>query len=230
VAGHGKPSVRYWMHNNMITINGQKMGRSLGNFITLDELFAGEHALLQQPYSPMVIRFFILQAHYRGTLDFSNEAMQASEKGLSRLMNAMGKLDTIRASKNGSMDVDSLAEQCNRAMEDDMNTARLVGYLSGAIPQINNLAEGKETIGEADLEKLKTLYHTWVYDVLGMENPEPSVKSSKITGDLIDLVLQLRNDAKSSRDFETADRIRDMLTSLGITVKDRKDGADWEIN
>ena len=128
------------------------------------------------------------------------------------------------------MDVDSLAEQCNRAMEDDMNTARLVGYLSGAIPQINNLAEGKETIGEADLEKLKTLYHTWVYDVLGMENPEPSVKSSKITGDLIDLVLQLRNDAKSSRDFETADRIRDMLTSLGITVKDRKDGADWEIN
>jgi len=230
VAGYGNPSVRYWMHNNMITINGQKMGRSLGNFITLDELFAGDHALLQQAYSPMVIRFFILQAHYRSTLDFSNEAMQASEKGLSRLLNAMGKLDTIRAAKKGSMDVDSLTEQCTLAMEDDMNTARLVGYLSGAIPQINNLAEGKDTIGEAELVKLKHLYHTWVYDVLGMENPEPSVRASKITGDLIDLVLQLRNEAKSSRDFETADRIRDMLTSLGITVKDRKDGADWEIN
>jgi len=230
VAGYGNPSVRYWMHNNMITINGQKMGRSLGNFITLDELFAGDHALLQQAYSPMVIRFFILQAHYRSTLDFSNEAMQASEKGLSRLLNAMGKLDTIRAAKKGSMDVDSLTEQCTLAMEDDMNTARLIGYLSGAIPQINNLAEGKETIGEAELVKLKHLYHTWFYDVLGMENPEPSVRASKITGDLIDLVLQLRNEAKSSRDFETADRIRDMLTSLGITVKDRKDGADWEIN
>jgi len=230
VAGYGKPSVRYWMHNNMITINGQKMGRSLGNFITLDELFAGDHSLLQQAYSPMVIRFFILQAHYRGTLDFSNEALQASEKALTRLFNAIAALGNIKASKSGSMDVDSLAEQCKSAMEDDMNSARLLGHLLGAVPQINNLAEGKDTIGEADLVNLKQLYQTWVHDVLGIVDPEPSVKAGKITGDLIDLVLQLRNEAKSSRDFETADRIRDMLTSLGITVKDRKDGADWEIN
>ena len=230
VAGYGKPSVRYWMHNNMITINGQKMGRSLGNFITLDQLFAGDHSLLQQAYSPMVIRFFILQAHYRGTLDFSNEALQASEKALTRLFNAIAALGNIQVSKSGSLDVENLAVRCEQAMEDDMNSARLLGHLLAAVPQINKLAEGKDTIGKADLVKLKHLYHTWVYEVLGIENPEPSVKAGKITGDLIDLVLQLRNEAKSGRDFETADRIRDMLTSLGITVKDRKDGADWEIN
>ena len=230
VAGYGKPSVRYWMHNNMITINGQKMGRSLGNFITLDQLFAGDHPVLEQAYGPMVIRFFILQAHYRSTLDFSNEALQASEKGLNRLLSAVAKLDHIQALGKGSIDVEALAERCNNAMEDDMNTAMLVGHLLSGITQINKLAEGSDTISAEDLEKLKVLYHSWVFLVLGLELPEATGLANEITGDLIEMILQLRSDAKSNRDFKTADRIRNELTDLGITIKDRKDGADWEIS
>ncbi len=230
VAGYGQPSVRYWIHNNMITINGQKMGRSLGNFITLDQLFEGNHKILERAYGPMVIRFFILQAHYRSTLDFSNEAMQASEKGLMRLMNSIAKLKSIQPSNSSSIDVDALAKRCQKAMEDDMNTAKLLGHLLSGITQINNLAEGRETISEEGLEKLITLYHSWVFDVLGLELPSASGKANEITGKLIEIILQLRSDAKSSRNFETADRIRNELTNLGITVKDRKDGADWEIN
>jgi len=230
VAGYGKPSVRYWMHNNMITINGQKMGRSLGNFITLDELFAGDHKMLEQSYGPMVIRFFILQAHYRSTLDFSNEALQASEKGLNRLLSAVTKLADIKVSGSSSIDVDALADRCTKAMEDDMNTAMLVGHLLSGITQINKLVEGKETITAEDLEKLTELYNSWVFSVLGLELPEASGKANEITGDLIEMIMQLRNAAKSSRDFETADRIRNELTNLGITIKDRKDGADWEIS
>jgi len=230
VAGYGKPSVRYWMHNNMITINGQKMGRSLGNFITLDELFEGKHKMLEQAYGPMVIRFFILQAHYRSTLDFSNEALQASEKGLNRLLSAVAKLAHIQTSGTSSLDVDALADRCNKAMEDDMNTAMLVGHLLSGISEINKLAEGKETIAAEDLEKLTKLYHSWVFSVLGLEFPEASGKGNEITGDLIEMILELRNAAKSNRDFETADRIRNELSNLGITIKDRKDGADWEIS
>ena len=230
VAGYGQPSVRYWMHNNMITINGQKMGRSLGNFITLDELFEGDHKMLEQAYAPMVIRFFILQAHYRSTLDFSNEALQASEKGLNRLLNAVTSLDKIQAGVSSSIDVGSLAEQCSKAMEDDMNTAKLAGHLLGGINQINKLVEGSETITAEDLDRIRLLYHSWVFAVLGLKLPDESGKGNQITGDLIELILQLRSDAKSNRDFETADRIRNELTSLGITVKDRKDGADWEID
>ncbi len=229
VSGYGKPSVRYWMHNNMITINGQKMGRSLGNFITLDQLFEGDHKMLEQAYGPMVIRFFILQAHYRSTLDFSNEALQASEKGLMRLLNAVEALDNMQPSVAGSLDVDDLAERCNKAMEDDMNTARLVGHLLGEIPQINKLAEGKDSIAAKDLDKLKSIYHSWGFSVLGLKPQSTSGLANEITGDLIDMILQLRSDAKSKRDFETADQIRNKLTSLGVTVKDRKDGADWEI-
>jgi len=230
VAAYGKPSVRYWMHNNMITINGQKMGRSLGNFITLDELFEGKHKMLEQAYGPMAIRFFILQAHYRSTLDFSNEALQASEKGLNRLLNAVVTLADIQVSDKSTMDVNALADRCTKAMEDDMNTAMLVGHLLSGITQINKLAEGKETITAEDLEKLVNLYHSWAFSVLGLQLPKTSGKASEITGDLIEMILQLRTAAKSSRDFETADRIRNELTNLGITIKDRKDGADWEIN
>jgi len=229
VAGYGAPSVRYWMHNNMITINGQKMGRSLGNFITLDELFAGDHKLLEQAYGPMTIRFFILQAHYRSTLDFSNEALQAAEKGYHRLMKAMEQLDALKAGNESSFDVTSLSDRCHKAMEDDMNTAMLIGHLLGAVTQINNLAEGKESLSKSDLESLRSLYHSYVYSVLGLTPPEASGTSDEITGHLMELILQLRQEAKSNRDFQTADRIRDGLTDLGINVKDRKDGADWEI-
>jgi cysteinyl-tRNA synthetase len=230
VAGYGAPSVRYWMHNNMITINGQKMGRSLGNFITLDELFAGDHTLLEQAYGPMTIRFFILQAHYRSTLDFSNEALQAAEKGFMRLMNAMAQLEALNPGSASTFDVAELSDRCNRAMEDDMNTAKLIGHLLSGVTQINNLAESKETITETDLESLKSLYHSYVFSILGLTLPEATDQSDDITSELVELILQLRNEAKVNRDFHTADRIRDGLSDLGITVKDRKDGADWEIH
>ena len=229
VAGYGAPSVRYWMHNNMITINGQKMGRSLGNFITLDELFAGDHKLLVQAYGPMTIRFFILQAHYRSTLDFSNEALQAAEKGYHRLMKAMEQLDALTPGSESTIDVAALSDRCHKAMEDDMNTAMLIGHLLGAVPQINNLADGKESLAKADLENLKSLYNSYVYSVLGLSPTEASGPSDEISGHLMELILKLRQEAKNNRDFQTADRIRDGLSDLGITVKDRKDGADWEI-
>ena len=230
VAGFGKPSVRYWMHNNMITINGQKMGRSLGNFITLDQLFAGDHKLLEQAYGPMTIRFFILQAHYRSTLDFSNEALQAAEKGFLRLMKAIVQLDALKPADSSTVDVAELSERCHKAMEDDMNTAKLIGHLLSGVSQINNLAEGKESITSKDLKALSSLYQNYTFSVLGLNMPEAGGQSEAITGELVEFILQLRNDAKMNRDFSTADRIRDGLSKLGITVKDRKDGADWEIH
>jgi cysteinyl-tRNA synthetase len=229
VAGYGKPSVRYWMHNNMITINGQKMGRSLGNFITLDELFAGNHKMLEQAYSPMTIRFFILQAHYRSTLDFSNEALQAAEKGFQRLMKAIVQLKALKAADNSTVDVAELSQRCHKAMEDDLNTAKLIGHLLSGVSQINKLAEGKLSLTATDLEALKKLYHDNVFSVLGLTFPEDDGQSEGLTGELMEIILRLRKDAKESRDFQTADRIRDGLSALGITVKDRKDGADWEI-
>lgn len=230
VAGYGEPSVRYWMHNNMITINGQKMGRSLGNFITLDQLFEGNHEALEQAYGPMTIRFFILQAHYRSTLDFSNEALQASEKGLSRLIKALAQLEKIKAGKTSSIDVAALQKQCNMAMEDDMNTGMLIGHLLSGVTQINRVAEGKETLSEKELESLKKLYHSYVFNVLGLMIPAESGQGNEISNELISLILKLREDSKANKDYATADLIRKQLGELGITVKDGKEGADWEIS
>jgi len=230
VAGYGKPSVRYWMHNNMITINGKKMGRSLGNFITLDELFEGNHQMLEQAYSPMAIRFFILQAHYRSTLDFSNEALQGSEKGLTRLLKAMEEMDSIKPGASSTVDVDQLESRCDSAMMDDMNTPILIGHLFEGVKWIHGLREGRLIISSGDLEKLRSLYQNYVHKVLGLSVPQSSGSGDQITAELVEMILQLRSDAKAQRDFDTADRIRDGLTHLGITIKDRKDGADWEIN
>jgi cysteinyl-tRNA synthetase len=205
------------------------MGRSLGNFITLDELFAGNHKMLEQAYSPMTIRFFILQAHYRSTLDFSNEALQAAEKGFQRLMKAIVQLKALKAADNSTVDVAELSQRCHKAMEDDLNTAKLIGHLLSGVSQINKLAEGKLSLTATDLEALKKLYHDNVFSVLGLTFPEDDGQSEGLTGELMEIILRLRKDAKESRDFQTADRIRDGLSALGITVKDRKDGADWEI-
>ncbi len=157
VAGYGKPSVKYWMHNNMITINGKKMGRSLGNFITLDQLFTGDHEMLDGPYSPMTIRFFILQAHYRSTLDFSNEALRASEKGLEKLMKAMKLMEGIKAGSSSSVSVEALSKSCEDAVRDDMNTPILIAHLFDGVKIIRALADSKEKISATDLDQLKTL-------------------------------------------------------------------------
>jgi cysteinyl-tRNA synthetase len=230
VAANGKDTVRYWMHNNMITINGQKMGKSLGNFINLEELFTGKHKLLHQAYSPMTIRFFMLQAHYRSTLDFGNEALQAAEKGLSRLMAAGRILSKISASSNSSVDVNELSSRAYTALCDDLNSPIAIAALFDWVRIINSLAEGKENITAADLDTLKSTFKTLTVDILGLidEQTEGS-KHAELTGKLIELLLNMRLQAKANKDFAASDSIRDELTKLGVTVRDRKDGFDWEI-
>lgn len=230
VAGYGQPSVRYWMHNNMITINGQKMGRSLGNFITLDQFFSGDNKELEKPYSPMTIRFFILQAHYRSTLDFSNEALQASEKGLLRLLSAAADIDTIKPGTSTTVPIDKLVSDCDSAMKDDMNTPVLIAHLFNGVKWISGLKLGRDSITPGDLDQLKSLYEKYLYAILGLRRPDSEVKGPEISHELIEMILQLRTDAKNNRDFNTADRIREELSGMGITIKDRKDGTDWEIN
>jgi len=224
-----KQPVKYWVHNNMITINGQKMARSLGNFITLDELWTGEHRMLEQAYDPMTVRFFILQAHYRSTLDFSNEALQAAEKGFKRLMEAVDKLQGLKATDRMGIDVDELSSRCYAAMDDDMNTAVMISHLFDGVRMINSVADGKESITAGDLEKLSELFGVMVFDVLGLRKPVDSGKGSELTASLIEALLELRRQARERKDFATSDRVRDRLTELGITIKDGKDGTEWSL-
>ena len=227
-AALGKESVRYWIHNNMITINGQKMARSLGNFITLDELFSGNHKLLTQPYSPMTIRFFILQAHYRSTMDFSNEALQAAEKGLVRLMKAVETLKKLKTSDTSTVNVEQLKMKCYEALDDDLNSPVLLSHLFEGVKYINSVKEGTEIISSTDLEALKDLFTTFVFDILGLKDESSGRVDEKLTGDLINMILDMRQDAKNRKDWAASDKIREELNKLGIIIKDRKDGADWE--
>ena len=230
VAANCKQAVRYWMHNNMITINGQKMGKSLGNFITLEELFTGTHRLLEQAYSPMTIRFFMLQAQYRSTLDFSNEALQAADKGLARLMAANRQLDRIKPSATSSVRVDLLKEKVYEALNDDLNSPVAIAVLFDWVRQINLLAEGKETISESDLHELKSFFRTVIFDILGLVDEHTSgSKHAELTAKLVEMLLNMRMEAKQRKDFATSDRIRDELAKLGVIVRDRKDGFDWEL-
>lgn len=229
VASHGEESVRYWMHNNMITINGKKMGRSLGNFITLDQVFSGDHDLLEHAYDPMAIRFFILQAHYRSTLDFSNEALQASEKGLKKLFAAMDQLNTLKPSGNGSVSVQPLKDACAEIMNDDLNTPVLIAHLFDIAKTVQQIKLGNESIDAPNLAVLKEIFAGYVVDVLGLEPPREQQGDLELTSNLLDTILQIRLEAKKRKDFETADRIRDALNALAIEIKDRKDGFDWEI-
>jgi cysteinyl-tRNA synthetase len=227
-AAHGKESVRYWVHNNMITINGQKMARSLGNFITLDQLFSGDHPLLMQPYSPMTIRFFILQAHYRSTMDFSNEALQAAEKGLQKLMKAEATLNKLKVSDSSTLDIDKLKEKCYEALNDDLNSPVLLSYLFEAVKFINSVADGNEKIDQAGLEALKALFKTFVYDILGLMDESKGKEDEHLTSNLINIIVDLRQDAKSRKEWDVSDKIRQTLKDLGIIIKDKKDGAEWE--
>jgi len=229
-AANGEESVQYWMHNNMITIDGQKMGRSLGNFITLDELFSGEHKLLEQAYSPMTIRFFILQAHYRSTLDFSNEALQAAEKGLNRLFSAMATLNKLKTSDKSSFDIQAFKQRCFDAIDDDLNTPILFAHIFDGVKFINSVAAGTENISSSDLEELKQLYNDFVFDIAGLkdESVDTSGNENKLD-EVMDILLNMRIEAKKNKDFATADKIRDQLTEAGIIIKDTKDGFEWEL-
>ena len=220
--------VNYWMHNNMITVDGKKMGKSLGNFINLEEFFNGSHEKLEKAYAPMTIRFFILQAHYRSTVDFSNEALQAAEKGFTKLMNTMETLGQISDSENSTYDVNALQEKCYTAMNDDFNTPILIAHLFDGVRIINSVKDGKESLNAADLEQLKTIFNTFITDILGFISHKES-NTNDLTNEVMELVLQLRGNAKKSKDFDTADLIRDELDKVGIQIKDGREGTNWEI-
>jgi len=220
--------VNYWMHNNMITVDGKKMGKSLGNFINLEEFFNGSHEKLEKAYAPMTIRFFILQAHYRSTVDFSNEALQAAEKGFTKLMNAMETLGDISASDTSTYDVNTLQEKCYTAINDDFNTPILIAHLFDGVRIINSVKDGKENLNASDLEQLKTIFNTFVNDILGFISSKES-SGNYLTNEVMELVLQLRGNAKKSKDFDTADLIRDELDKVGIQIKDGRERSSWEV-
>lgn len=229
-AAYGHEAVRYWMHNNMITINGQKMGKSLGNFITLDQLFSGENDVLEQAYSPMTVRFFILQAHYRSPLDFSNEALQAAEKGHERLMAAMEVLERLKPSDKNTVHVDELVEKCFQAMNDDLNTPTLISHLFDGVRMINSVAAGQEHIDAANWDKLKKLYHDLVFTILGLKKENESAgKDHEVLGKVLDMVMSIRTEAKQKKDWTTSDKIRDELKAAGVNVKDTKEGYEWSV-
>lgn len=226
VTGHGP--CKYWMHNNMITINGQKMGKSLGNFITLDEFFTGNHPKLEQAYSPMTIRFFILQAHYRSTVDFSNEALQAAEKGMQRLMQSYKTLKSLTPSKTSSIDIKEFRQKCYDAMNDDFNTPIVISHFFDIAKVVNTVNDHKATLTQADLDDLKDLYDTFLFNILGLKD-EASGNNTQIVDGLMNMILDVRAQAKANKDWATSDKIRDSLSDLGIAVKDGKDGATWEL-
>ena len=236
VASQGDQMVHYWMHNNMLTINGQKMGKSLGNFITLEEFFKGTHPSLDKAYSPMTIRFFILSAHYRGTVDFSNEALMASEKGLERLMNGIGDLCRVKTAAESDADTHrlatTLADKCYDAMNDDLATPQVISHLFEACTTVNKLVDHKATISADDLKLLADTMHTFAFDVLGLRDDRSadSGEREEAFGKVVDMVLDLRSKARANKDWCTCDQIRDALKDAGFEVMDTKDGCVWKLN
>lgn len=224
---HTTPA-RFWIHTNMLTVNGQKMSKSLGNSFLPHELFTGNHPLLDKGYSPMTVRFFVLQAHYRSTLDFSNEALQAAEKGFTRLMNAVKLLDTLKPSAQSTSDIKALHKNVYAAMNDDFNTPVALSHLFEATRIINSVNDGKESLSIEDLELLKTLVTDFVFNIFGLKE-ENAVNTDKIDG-LMSMILDVRKEAKAKKDFATSDLIRDKLKEIGFEIKDGKEGTTYAMS
>lgn len=228
-AAYGKDSVKYWLHNNMITINGQKMGKSLGNFINLGEFFSGSNASLDKAYSPMTIRFFILQAHYRSTLDFSNDALRAAEKGLKKLLNTATLLNKLVPSgEKSTSDISAISRQCYDAMNDDFNTPIVIANLFEGSRIINSVNDKKEVISAEDLKIIQSVFNDFMFNILGLKQ-ENSENDDSIVDGLMQTILELRKNAKANKDYATSDRIRDDLAKIKITIKDTKEGATWSV-
>ena len=228
VAGYGHEPVRFWMHNNMITLNGQKMGKSLGNAISLEEFFTGQHELLEKDYAPMTIRFFMLQAHYRSTLDFSNEALKAAEKGLERLLEGMTGLERIGKPLKSGPRVDSVEKGFFEAMNDDFNTPVAISHLFEGIKTINSVRSGESGSGLSDPGKWKNFYKIAVGELLGLSSAKGNDADHTLNENLIRILLQMRIDARQRKDFALADRIRDELAGQGIEIKDTREGFEWK--
>lgn len=235
VGSNGKEPVRYWLHNNMITLNGQKMAKSLGNTIMLHQFFSGDHELLDQAYDPLTIRFFILQAHYRSTLDFGNEPLLAAQKGYQKLKAA---LKTLRSRKFDGGDDNAVVasrmagweEACASSMNDDLNTAQLIATLFDMASYVNGLKnkQEKDIPSAAQFEAFAQIYESYFCDVLGLDAGTENDNSASVLNDVMDVLLDLRGSAKQNKDYATADAIRDKLKAVGITIMDGKDGADWQ--
>lgn len=231
-AALGHDSVRYWMHNNMITIAGKKMGKSYNNFITLEQFFTGKHELLTKPFSPMTIRFFILMAHYRSTVDFSSEALEASEKGFERLKEAYTRLMKLTASATTSVEIGDVRTACAEAMDDDLNSPIVLQNLFDSAKLINTIYDGKATISEADLTELRKVWKDYAIDILGLRLDDAAAAgSTDLTAykGAVDMLLNLRLEAKQNKDWALSDKIRNELTALGFQIKDTKDSFDWSL-
>jgi len=225
---HTAPA-NYWLHTNMLTVNGVRMSKSAGNGFLPKELFTGSHPLLDKGYSPMTVRFFMAQSHYRSTLDFSNEALQASEKGFGRLMEGYARLQKLKASATSSVDTAGLRTRCEEAMNDDFNSPIVISHLFDALRAINLIHDGKETISEVDLRELQSVFKTFIEDVLGLKAESEMGSGNDAYKQAIDLLLNIRLQAKQNKDWATSDKIRNELTALGFEIKDTKDGFEWKI-
>lgn len=224
IAFCGKSPANYWIHTNMLTVNGQKMSKSLGNSFLPHELFTGNHPLLQRGYSPMVVRFFMLQAHYRSTLDFSNEALDASEKGFKRMIAAYELLKNLKTSDSSTSDINALRTRCYNAMSDDFNTPIAIAELFEGVRIINSVKAGSESITQQDLETLTQLFNDFLFDIFGLQKEE---HASNNVGKVLDLLIDMRNNAKANKDYATSDSIRNKLLEIGYQLKDSKDGTTW---
>jgi cysteinyl-tRNA synthetase len=228
-ACYHKTPVNYWMHTNMLTVNGVRMSKSAGNGFLPRELFTGDHPLLERGYKPMAVRFFMLQTHYRSTLDFSNEALQASEKGFERLMDSYKTLQTLQPSTSSNEDIKALQDKCYEAMNDDFNTSVLIAHLFDAARIINSANDKKTNLTQADIDLLKKIYDDFVFSVLGLRQEETNGRLDAALERVMELVLDMRAKAKTGKDFKLSDEIRDKLISAGIQVKDTKEGSTWKI-
>ncbi|AJA69603.1 cysteine--tRNA ligase [Myroides odoratimimus] len=228
-ASTGNSPVNYWMHANMLTLNGKKMAKSTGNNILPDELFSGENNILSKGFAPAVARFFILQAHYRSILDFSDDAILASERGYQRLMEAIKSLKDLKTSSNSSVDITKWRQSCYDAMNDDFNSPILIANLFEAVKFINLIKDNKETISATDLDTLINSMSAFVFDVLGLENTETaSANNEKLEG-VVNMLIGMRNEARANKDFAMSDHIRDELAKIGIQLKDGKEGTSFSL-
>jgi cysteinyl-tRNA synthetase len=227
VGATGHEPVRYWMHGNMLTVNGKKMAKSEGNGFTPEELITGNHKLLDKGYSPMTVRFFFLMGHYASTLDFSNEALQAAEKGYKRMCAALKLIDQIPSSSTSEFDAAAWRQLCIDAMNDDFNTPIVISHLFEGVRVINSAREGILKITANDISLLQSTFQSFFFDILGLKNEEGGADNSKLTNSLMEVILALRNDAKANKDYATSDKLRDALAAVQVKIKDSKEGTSW---
>jgi cysteinyl-tRNA synthetase len=231
-ASQGTDMVKYWMHNNMVTIDGQKMGKSLGNAISLEQFFTGNHDLLEKAYSPMTIRFFILQSHYRNPADFGNASLQASEKALARLFDARNGLEKLAPSSESTVNISEIRDKCAAAMNDDLNTPILISHLFEAAHIINAVKDGKERVDDSGIKELQSIFNIYLYNILGIK--EDVAATGANTSDAyiqaVNLLLDIRLQAKADKNWTLADKIRNELASIGFDIKDTKDGVEWKLS